>query len=62
MSDYEPRQPTGAVEDFTTPFLWMAGLVLFMALFFLWVIHSFLASLVTAGFVRWGIALIPRRD
>ncbi|MEM7471265.1 MAG: hypothetical protein AAF340_07930 [Pseudomonadota bacterium] len=61
-SDYKPRQPAGRAENYTTAFLWSAGLVVFLALFALWAAHSYIASLVTAGFVRWGIALLPRRE
>ncbi|MCY4337147.1 MAG: hypothetical protein OXC60_21065 [Litoreibacter sp.] len=60
--EYKPRQPTGRAEDYTTPFLWAAGLVLFIGLCVLWFAHSFLAALVSAGFLRAGIARIPRRD
>ena len=60
--DYEPRRPAGRVEDYTSAFLWMAGVTLFMALFTLWAAFGYVASLATALFVRAGIALLPRRD
>ncbi len=62
MKDYEPRRPTAAVEDYTSAFLWMAGLILFMSLFTLWAIFGYLASLATALFVRAGIEFLPRRE
>ena len=62
MRDYEPRRPTGRVEDYTVAFLWMAGLVVFMGLTALWAAYGYFASLVTAGFLRWGIALLPRKE
>lgn len=59
---YEPRRPAGRVEDYTTAFLWTAGVTLFMALFTLWAAYGYLVSLCTAAFIRAGIALLPRRD
>ncbi len=59
---YEPRRPTGTVENYTKPFLWMAGIVLFLALFALWAAYGYLASLATALVVRIGIAVLPTED
>jgi hypothetical protein len=33
-----------------------------MGLTALWAAYGYLASLVTAGLLRWGIALLPRKD
>lgn len=62
MRDYEPRRPAGRVEDYTVPFLWMAGVVVFMGLIALWAANGYLAALVSAGFLRWAIELLPKRE
>ncbi len=62
MRDYEPRQPAGRVEDFTTPFCWMAGVLAFMGLFAIWAAFGYVFSLVGAIILRWGITQLPRRD
>ncbi|MEM6408083.1 MAG: hypothetical protein AAF700_06645 [Pseudomonadota bacterium] len=59
--EYKPRQPTGRAEDYTTPFLWAAGFVIFIGLCTLWFAHSFFAALVSAGFLRAGISILPAR-
>ncbi len=60
--DYKPREPAGRAENYTTPFLWSAGLVVFLFLFTLWAAYGYLVSLITAGFLRAGISMLPRRD
>lgn len=60
MRDYEPRQPAGRVEDFTVPFLWMAGLLVFMGLFALYAMFGFLMSLASALVLRGLIDLLQR--
>ncbi len=60
MRDYEPRQPAGRVENFTVPFLWMAGLLVFMGLFTLYAMYGFLTSLASALVLRGLIDLLPR--
>ena len=60
--EYKPRRPMGTVENYTIPFLWMAGLVVFLGLFVLWAAYGYLASLVTAFFLRLGIDRLPRQD
>ena len=54
MRDFEPRRPAGRVEDFTQPFLWMAGLVVFIGLFTLWASFGYLVAL-AAGLVLRGL-------
>ena len=60
MRDYEPRRPAGRVEDFTVPFLWMAGVVVFIGLFTLWAIFGFLMPLAGALVLRGLIDLLQK--
>jgi len=60
MRDYEPRRPVGRVEDFTVPFLWMAGVVVFMGLFTLWAMFGFLMPLAGALVLRGLIDLLQK--
>lgn len=55
---HHPRE----VEDFTKPFLVMAGVVLFTGLFMLWAAFGYLASLATSAVVHAAIHRLPRRD
>lgn len=60
MRDFEPRQPAGRVEDFTVPFLWMAGLIVFMGMFALWAMYGYLVALASALVLRRVIDLLSR--
>lgn len=60
MRDFEPRQPAGRVEDFTVPFLWMAGLIVFMGMFALWAMYGYLVALASALVLRGVIDLLSR--
>ncbi|WP_298296967.1 hypothetical protein [uncultured Litoreibacter sp.] len=62
MREYQPRRPAGRVENYTTAFLWSAGLVLFMGLVALWASFGYLAALLGAGVIRLAIGLLPRAD
>lgn len=55
-------KPPGRVEDYTRPFLVMAGLSLFMSLFTLWAVFGYLASLLTGLGVHLAIDRLSRRE
>lgn len=56
-----PHRPK-PVENYTNPFLVMAGVVLFTALFMLWAFFGYVASLATSVLVHLAIDRLPRRD
>jgi hypothetical protein len=53
---------TREVENYTMPFLVMAFVLLFMAMFTLWAIFNFAVSLVTGLVVHLAIDRLPIRD
>jgi len=55
-------QPRGRVENYTTPFLVMAFVVLFTGLFILWGTFGYGVALVASLFVHVILRQFPKRD
>ena len=58
MSQHHPTP----VEDYTTPFLVMFFVLVFMGLFTLWAVFGYMASLVTSYVLHLLIGRLPRRS
>jgi len=56
--DHHRRQ----VEDFTNPFLVMAGVVAFILMFIVWAAVGYLAALASGALAHAVLRRIPRRD